>query len=150
MSYKARIRSSIRRRIVTWKLSDAVFVEVMLRLEQDLTRNPAEKLTRTRAPFDGMTYQFSLVDPDNRFCEHQFFFQVLYGQDEETLHVVNCGYHLWGIQSKRTSSAFPLGHLPHPQRLIAQMSCRSGADPGLGRSVRSLATAHALNPVRQM
>ncbi|MBI1913526.1 MAG: hypothetical protein HYS12_02040 [Planctomycetes bacterium] len=35
-----------------------------------------------------MVYRFSLVDPDNRFCEHLFQFAVRYGQDEETLWVV--------------------------------------------------------------
>ena len=97
MSYKVRIRSSIRKRIVAWNLPDPVFVEVLLRLEQELVHNPPSQLARTGQPFDGMTYAFSLVDPNNRFCEYAFVFHIVYGQDEETLLVVNCGYHLFGL-----------------------------------------------------
>jgi len=34
-----------------------------------------------------MAYYFSMMDPENRLCEHFFTFHILYGQDEETLFV---------------------------------------------------------------
>ncbi len=39
-----------------------------------------------------MTFAFTLVDPENRLCLHAFAFLVVYGQDEETLHVVRMEY----------------------------------------------------------
>jgi hypothetical protein len=63
-----------------------------LRPAQDLMVNLAAHLRRTETPFDGMTYSFTIIDPENRLCEHVFLFLVLYGQAEETLHVVNVGY----------------------------------------------------------
>lgn len=97
MSYKVRLRSGVRRRIVAWNLPDTVFVEVMLRLEQRLAENPWQHLVRTRHPFDGMAYPFDLVDPTNRLRQFQFLFHVEYGQDEETLQVVNCIHYVFGL-----------------------------------------------------
>lgn len=92
MSYRVEIRNSVSRKIISWMLSDAVLVEVHLRLRDQLTHDPWRSLQRTRAPFDGMTFSFSLVDPDNRLCEHFFAFQVVYSQDEGTVSVVHAGY----------------------------------------------------------
>lgn len=97
MSYKVRIRSSMQKRIVAWNLPDPVFVEIFLRLEQGLKDKPAEKLVRMQQPFDGMTYDFTLVDPTNRFREFSFVFHLVYGQDEETLQVLNGGFSAWGL-----------------------------------------------------
>ncbi|HXG11889.1 MAG TPA: hypothetical protein VNK04_19185 [Gemmataceae bacterium] len=97
MSYKVKIRSSVRRRIVAWNLPDTVFVEVLIRLEQQLGQNPAAHLVRARHPFEGMNYGFSLVDPTNRLREFAFFFHITYGQDEQTLEVINCAYHVTGL-----------------------------------------------------
>lgn len=96
MSFKTRVRSTIRKRIVSWGLPDSVFVEVMLRLEQ-LGNAPTQKLVRVSQPFDGMVYGFDMVDPANRFRQFTFLFHVLYGQDEATLAVVNCRYHAEGL-----------------------------------------------------
>ena len=67
-------------------------IENHLRLREDLPEDPASKLVRTRTPFDGLTYAFTTIDPENRLCVHLFGFQVLYGQDEETLEVVQGSY----------------------------------------------------------
>jgi hypothetical protein len=93
MSFKVRIRSSIRRRISQWALPDGVLVDVYLRL-QNLAEDPWEKMARVSKPFDGMVYGFSMVDPTNRFREHLFLFHIRIGQDEETLDVVNAAHHL--------------------------------------------------------
>jgi hypothetical protein len=97
MAYKVQIRNTIQRRIVAWNLPDPVFVEVLLRLKEDLAENPFERLVRLRSPFEGMVYHFSMVDPTNRLREFTFLFHVEYGQDEETLRVVNCAYRLLGL-----------------------------------------------------
>lgn len=94
MSYKVKIRSSIRRRISAWALPDVVLVDVYLRLQDDLGQDPWDKMVRTSDPFNGMVYGFSLVDPTNRFREHHFLFHVLVGQDEEGLEVVSAGHYL--------------------------------------------------------
>jgi hypothetical protein len=93
MSYRVEVRQSVQRKILSWSLPDPVLVEVHLRLRDErLTHDPWRSLVRTRQPFDGMTYYFSMIDPDNRFCEHFFFFLVQYSQNEETLIVANAGY----------------------------------------------------------
>lgn len=92
MSYRVKVRSSVHRRILKWGLSDIMLVEVLLRLREDLPANRPELLTRTLKPFDGMTYHFSVVDPENRLCRHTFWFHLVFGQDEETLLVVNAAY----------------------------------------------------------
>jgi len=97
MSFRVRLNSAIRRRIVAWGLPDSVFVEVILRLEQRLKQDPQELLWRARKPFDGMNYGFLMVDPTNRFREFLFIFQVMYSQDEEELLIVNCGYRVMSL-----------------------------------------------------
>jgi hypothetical protein len=75
-----------------WRLPDPVLVEVHLRLRHELAESPNSVLVRMKVPFDGMGYGFSMIDPENRLCQHLFLFQVFYGQDEESLHVVRAGY----------------------------------------------------------
>jgi hypothetical protein len=36
-----------------------------------------------------MVYPFSMIDPDNRLCEHTFAFRVYYHPDEATLLVTS-------------------------------------------------------------
>ena len=88
MSYRVRLASRVRERLSSWTLPPAVYVDVGLRLER-LQDRPAERLVPIAPPFRGMAYRFTLIDPDNRLAEYAFSFQVMYGQDEETLHVVN-------------------------------------------------------------
>jgi hypothetical protein len=92
MSYRVIIPPAIASRIAGWGLSDAVFVDVYLFLREVLPTAPTEYLQRRRQPFDGMVYEFSLIDPGNRLREHLFAFHVLYGQDEQTLVIVKGGY----------------------------------------------------------
>ena len=92
MSFRVKIIPLVRRRIISWNLPDAILVEIHLRLNDRLSENPSQYLHRTRVPFDGMEYSFSIIDPDNRLCEHLCFFQVIYSQDEEELFVVNASY----------------------------------------------------------
>jgi len=73
-------------------LPDFLLVEVYLRLDEDLSHDPALHLVRRRTPFDGMVYQFSIIDPSNRLTEHFCFFHVVYSQDEASLTVINFGY----------------------------------------------------------
>ena len=91
MPYRVELRPRVTRQIVSWGLSDSLFVEVHLRLQRNLTENPAFALLRTEQPFDGMTFRFSLIDPENRLRECLFVFHVLYSQDEERLIVVRAG-----------------------------------------------------------
>jgi hypothetical protein len=61
-------------------------------LYQNLHENPAARLERTEQPFDGMSYRFALIDPENRLCQHFFTFHVLYAADETTLFVARGAY----------------------------------------------------------
>jgi hypothetical protein len=57
-----------------------------------LVDHPASKLVRVTEPLDGLAFMFEMIDPANRLCQHFFRFDVLYGQDEETLHIVHGTY----------------------------------------------------------
>jgi hypothetical protein len=91
VSYRVVLRASLTRTVQSWALPDSVFVELHLRLNR-LSKAPAEQLVRLRKPFDGMVFAFSIIDPNNRLCEHLFAFKIMYGQDEERLHVVRGQY----------------------------------------------------------
>ncbi len=91
MPFQVELRPLVRRQIASWRLPDFLLVEVHLRIRRELSQNPAQILIRTRQPFDGMCYRFSVIDPENRLREYLFVFHVLYSQDEERLLVVRGG-----------------------------------------------------------
>jgi len=93
MAFRSKIRRSVRQGIASWGLPDDTLVDVYLRLNETMPQTAPGCLVRVKKPFDGMVYLFTLIDPQNRLCEHLFAFQVLYSQDEETL-VVAKGFHL--------------------------------------------------------
>ena len=73
-------------------MSDFVLVDVNIQLLEVLPSNPGRLMRRARYPFDGMVFDFRLIDPENRLREHLFAFQVLYSQDEESLIIAKAGY----------------------------------------------------------
>jgi hypothetical protein len=91
VSYRIVWNNSTVRTAQTWALSDTVFVEMWLQVNQ-LAENPAAILVRTEVPFDGMSYRFEIIDPANRLCVHEFDFQIVYSQDEERLYVARGAY----------------------------------------------------------
>ena len=91
MSYKIVWNSNVDRAVRTWVIPDNAYVETRLRVNT-LADHPATKLTRVTAPLDGMALVFQMIDPHSRLCEHFCRFDVLYGQDEETLYVVQGTY----------------------------------------------------------
>ncbi len=92
MPFRVQLLPQTTRQVASWGLSDSVWTEVLLRPYQRLRENPAALLERTKQPFDGMTYRFELIDPDNRFCQHLFRFHVLYGMDETMLFIARGAY----------------------------------------------------------
>src|ERR1700724_2671156 len=92
MRYRVKIEPYVPKRIRSWGLSDSILVDVYLWLNDRLPLDPLHSLRRVENPFEGMVFEFSLIDPDNRWREHFFTFHVLYGQDEQTLLIDQCGY----------------------------------------------------------
>jgi hypothetical protein len=92
MSFRVEIPPSVRRRIAAWNLPDALVVEIYLRLRDDLGQNATSCLQRISKPFDGMAYRFTLIDPENRLCEHICTFPVLFSQDEQSLIIAGFAY----------------------------------------------------------
>lgn len=88
MPYQVRILPPVRRQVASWRLSDALLVDVYLRLQGDLAEFPARHLVRVDDPFDGLVFFFEQVDPENRLLLHQFFFQVAYTTDEQALLIL--------------------------------------------------------------
>lgn len=95
MAYKIRILDSVARKLASWGLSDAVLVDVYLRLKDDLPQIPLSKLQRVVWPYDGMVYSFPLTDPEPPHQRRLFIFHVKYGTDEETLLVLDGGFLVW-------------------------------------------------------
>jgi hypothetical protein len=89
VSYKLVVTDLVRKLVSGWGLPDTVLVEIYLRLRDGLTERPAATLIRAEVPFDGMMFKFEMIDPHNRLNTYRAFFQVLYGQDEETLYIVH-------------------------------------------------------------
>ncbi|MCI0462660.1 MAG: hypothetical protein L0Z62_37400 [Gemmataceae bacterium] len=89
MPYRTRILPLAGRQIRSWGLSDFVVVEVYLRLTERLANQPAQQMYPSAEPDGGMLYQFSVIDPENRLCEHTFQFRVYYHPDETTLLVTS-------------------------------------------------------------
>ena len=89
MKYRIVWPQRMRDKVASWRLPDELLVDVYQRV-YELEERPAERLARSDPAFDGMTLRFSVVDPTNRFAEYRFAFLVDYGQDEMSLHVVNC------------------------------------------------------------
>ena len=77
---------------MSWGLSEFVLMDVLLYLNEVLPTSPTTYLRRARTPFDGMLFEFYLIDPENRLCEHAFVFHVLYGQDEASLLIRHGGH----------------------------------------------------------
>jgi hypothetical protein len=92
MQYRVKISSQVAKKIRSWGLSDYLLVEIYLQLNERLPLNPQLSLRRTETPFEGMVFDFSLIDPENRLREHYCIFHILYGQDEQTLLVAQAGY----------------------------------------------------------
>jgi hypothetical protein len=92
MPFRVQIRPAIARKVAGWGLSDYVLVEVYLYLNELLPTDPTRFLRRVRRPFDGMVYEFSFIDPENRLRQHFFVFQIVYAQDEQTLIIANGAY----------------------------------------------------------
>jgi hypothetical protein len=61
---------SVKSAINSWGLPDPVYVEVFLRLREELPDHPVARMWRADQPFDGMHYGFTLIDPQNRLCVH--------------------------------------------------------------------------------
>ncbi len=95
MNYRTVVDPAARRHIRSWGLTDFVWVEVELHLRERLPTSPTSALRRVPSLFggQGMTYQFKLIDPQNRMRVHFFRFQVFYGADEQTLFVTR-GAHM--------------------------------------------------------
>lgn len=89
MAYRTIIEPLAARSIRSWDLPDFVFVEVRLRLIEQLARRYRQLLRPSRHRKGGMLYRFGLVDPQNRMLRHDFVFRVYFGADEETLRVTS-------------------------------------------------------------
>ncbi len=95
MPYRVELYAGLKRAIQKeWQLADFLVVDIAMRLHKDwLGTDPAQYLVPSDDLRGGMIYRFSVVDPTNRLAEHIFVFRVLYGQDEQTLWVIEGGYY---------------------------------------------------------
>jgi hypothetical protein len=92
VSYKVRIARPVAATIASWDLPDHLLVEVYLRLRDDLSRHPADSLIRLHDLVDRLMYSFSIRDLSNRTFDYIFVFQVVYGQDEESIVILDAHY----------------------------------------------------------
>jgi hypothetical protein len=98
MSYQVRIGPILKRQMDTWGLTgpyEFLVVDFLLRIDE-LKSEPYRLLRSSELPPDGILYDFLIVDPVNRMCQHYFALTVLYGQDEQTLICQHGGYWRFG------------------------------------------------------
>ena len=93
MSYKVILWPSVAKTIASWDLSNYLLVDVYLFLREVLPSNPSGFLRRDALPFDGMLFEFNIIDPENRLRQHFFTFQVVFSQDEEALIIARGAYY---------------------------------------------------------
>jgi hypothetical protein len=92
MPYRVESAPTLGALINSWGLSDFMFVEVHLRLNEALPSGAPRNLIRAVTPFDGMVYSFERIDPENRLVNHVFLFHVVFLANEEVLRVMNGRY----------------------------------------------------------
>jgi hypothetical protein len=94
VTYRTRIDPLVARQMRSWGLTDYLWVETHLRLNERLPQSPTAVLRRDPSLFgdEGMVYGFVLIDPGNRLREHLFAYQVFYHADESTLLVAAGAY----------------------------------------------------------
>lgn len=90
--YRIRMTPAILSQIASWRLSDYLFVDVYLWLNERLPESPTRWLRPVKAAGAGMLLEFAIVDPESRYREHIFRFRVYYAIDEFHL-VVASGTH---------------------------------------------------------
>jgi len=93
MAHKVKLSNLITKQIRAWALPDQIEAEIYLFLTHVLPADVATNLTRESGPFDGMVAQCVRRDPHVQGRDHQFFFQVQFGQDEETLFISSGDYY---------------------------------------------------------
>ena len=87
--FRTRLLPAAMSHIQSWALPEALFVEVFLWLNDRLPQQPSHWLIPAPEPDGGMLLRFSVVDPENRYCEHTFQFRIYYHTDEVTLLVAS-------------------------------------------------------------
>ena len=92
MPYRVQVHTEMMGKIRELDLSDAVLVDVYIRLREELAAEPHTHLRRMSSPFDGLVYQLVVEDPERPRRVHFLFFHVLYGRDEQTLFVNDVKY----------------------------------------------------------
>lgn len=89
MHYEIRFVEAADAKLAALSLSAEVLYYLDQRLRDELAVSPTSHLTRVRGEADCLQYSFCESD---RAGDHLLVFTVVYGQDEETLIIVDCEY----------------------------------------------------------
>ncbi len=92
MPYRTQFSEWASQQIRQWGLSDPVWMEVLLRLQEHLAEAPTRLLESIPGFPTGMFYYFRFPDPDRTEFLHEFAFQVVYRADEQHLLVQRGSY----------------------------------------------------------
>lgn len=94
--YQISIPEPIAARMSAWGLPADIVHLVEEKLRNDLAADPAAHLRPCIAPWEERLnlFSFSLPDPADANRKYLFMFHVVYGDDEKTLIVVECGFQI--------------------------------------------------------
>jgi hypothetical protein len=92
MSYKVIVPRSVKEKLAAASLPGPILDELRRFLREELAADPKRHLRSINAPVRMMQYNCRVTAPGSPPCVHQFLFRVQYGQDEESLIIVEV-YH---------------------------------------------------------
>jgi hypothetical protein len=91
--YQIRIPDSIDSKMSAWDLPADIRRLMEERLRDDLATDPLNKLVRCTAPWDERLNLFAFTLPGSEpHIKHMFMFHFVYGEAEQSLDMVECGY----------------------------------------------------------
>lgn len=99
MCFTTRMAPYASRQINGWGMAEPIWMEVLLRLYQELPIAPAAALCCLPQFPNSMLYYFTVQDLERADLLHEFLFQVTYHADEQHLDVLRGSYwrHIGGL-----------------------------------------------------
>ncbi len=93
-NYHVRIPEVIEKKMAAWDIPADIRSSMENCLRDSFAAHPSPTLRKCYAPWGDLLnlFTFILPDPNNSNQSHQFVFHLIYGQDEQSLVVVECGY----------------------------------------------------------
>jgi hypothetical protein len=90
--FQIHIPEIIDAKISAWNLPADIQRLMEDKLRNDLAADPPNKLVPCVAPWGERLNLYSFIIPESESLQHWFMFHFLYGENEKSLEIVECGY----------------------------------------------------------